>query len=892
MSVRVPGEGPLPCRVMIVGERPGYEEVRRRPRPFIGPSGIELFARIRDVVGLERREVFTTNLVKTFSPDPPSVEEVERDRPELMRELLMCRPQIVVTVGYHAARAFLPQFTGVSGDLFHGIPFPMMYGRLKIRHAIVLPVIHSAAALRQPSRYQQQLTDDLMALKGVLEGTLRPFAPSTPLVEAVPIDQLQGDVLAIDTEGSIHRPWTPECISLCADNPHAALVEAPAFDGVQQAIDRAETVTVHHLKHDLKALAAAGITIPERKWSDTMVMSYILNLPQALKTLMWRELGWPMKEYDDLIRPLDDARVTQTLERWEARQVIALRDAELNLRLVKMRVKHARTRAKKRGLPFTLGERGGLSPMDIEKWALIVKALKGRCRTSVTKILRTTTAESKRARWLGSRYAEHITLPPVPTWKDLPDEVRGHYARLDAVAHRTLRDTLWQRIEREGLERAYYVDMGVLPMVIRSEQIGMACNPFQLNLLAKQFRKDFLETCTAINELAGKVVNPLSGEQVSECLFQELGITPTKLTPSRKHHQTGDKYLKARRGEHDIIQLILNARQLSKYASTYAEKIPRLLQSVDDDPLFRTLLQADEEEVLDQRYFPQWKTTRTATGRLAEEVILLIPKHDPLARSQGRENRATAIRNCFHATRGHTLVSVDLSQIELRVMAHVSDDPVMLESYRKGEDLHARTAHELLGAPASRADQDDSAHRLPAKTLNFAIINASTEYGILDQLYEAGQLHWTLEQVKALLDDWFSVFAGVKKFFGEQQRLGRERGYVESMYGRRRYLAGLHSTDERIVKEAERQCLFMIQSSADEISKAWNRRIWKRIILPARKEGWYCEPWVRIHDDTTLEVDAAHAKDVADQMVKLVPQLLSIPVTAEAKMGTRWGDLH
>jgi DNA polymerase-1 len=481
-------------------------------------------------------------------------------------------------------------------------------------------------------------------------------------------------------------------------------------------------------------------------------------------------------------------------------------------------------------------------------------------------------SDSLRARWSRSVNAHLAPLPPEATWKDIePFQRRADYAMTDAHATRALYMHLLPRIAQQGLRRAYELDRSVLPFLIRNERIGLKVNVGELERLSKAFSADYIAVCEKIERLVGMDVNPNSHKVVAKLLFDDLDVTPTRILKSGLP-TTQDKYLKARKAEHAVIPLILEGRQLSKYKGTYTEKLPAMLR--------------------DGRYHPKWKYTRTATGRLAEEVILLIPKHDPLAKEQNRENRAKAIRNAFVADDGHVLVSVDLSQIELRVMAHLSRDPKMCAAYANGEDLHAQTAHELLGAPKGKPNQDESKHRLPAKTVNFGIINGMTEYGMLDQLHENGQLQWDIEQVKEMLEGWFKVYAGVERFWERQKGEARATGAVRSMFGRRRLISGIWSTDERIKREAERQCLFPIQSSADEISKLWNKRIWRDLILRRHAEGKrYCEPWVRVHDDTTLEVDERIAKTTRQEMLAMVPQVLDIPTEAEGKIGTKWGSL-
>lgn len=941
MPVIVRGAGNPHPVLFVCGERPGREEVQHRPPiAFVGPAGQELWARLEHIAGLSRDLCFVTNLVPTYSPHPPSPEEVEKYRDLLLADVYRIRPKYIMTVGYHAARFFLPQFAHVTGDHFHGLAFPYTYGRLVQRTATVIPIVHSSAALRQPNLYQGQLTEDIRAVHRVLRKEQGHHVVSPVTVPHVGLASFahdsRGRIVGLDTEGTIRYPWTAECVSVSARGQDASLVElfpksaAPHILRqrvaiLQAAIDTAARVTMHHAKHDLKACHRAGLTLRANRIDDTMVMAYLLNLPQGLKELCARLLGWQMSDYADLVAPFDDARVTTALE--SAYESLARRcEPHAKGRRSGGRARQQDTRAvrqaagdrperrvgrasqaegPKAGPPqghgcldvhSTLnteaegegeGRRSGLGLQAAdggsEDAATAVPGRRGgrrdgeltpvprRCLTSIKGVLTKAATATKRARWEKSKFAPWVALPPMPTWKDLPQPIREPYALLDAVGHRRLHECLWARIQDEGLEEVYALDMAVLPFLVRSEQVGMACDSRELARLSRVFQADLDRTLAQLEEIAQHPVNPNTAKQVSTFLFEELGIRPTRLNKTRTAYTTQDKYLKARRSEHEAVQLIIDARQLRKYLSTYTTKLPSLL--------------------VDGRYHPEWKYTRTATGRLAETIILLIPKHDPMAKVQQRENRAKAIRNSFHATDGHQLVSVDLSQIELRMMAHLSRDQKMLKAYARGEDLHAQTAHELLGAPKGKANQDESAHRLPAKTVNFGIINGMTEFGMLDQLHEAGQLQWDIEQVREMLTGWFEVYQGVAEYWERQKRKALKRGYVESMHGRRRYLPGITSTDERIVREAERQCLFAIQSSADEVSKVWNARIWRQVIRTQQRDGVYCEPWVRVHDDTTLEVDQRQAHAVGQDMLRLIPQLLDVPTTGEVKIGQQWGSL-
>lgn len=914
------GDGPTgnDCDLMIVGERPGGEEYEAG-RSFVGPAGRELWDRLRRIVGLRRARCYTTNLVKTFSVKPPSKAEILRDQWRLQAELYKVRPRVILTVGYHAARWFLPQFAEVNGDLFHGLAFDYHYGRFPPGQALLVPACHSAAALRQPDRFQNQFTQDLEALAAVLQGRRHAHVvhPLVPYHVGLASVLAQSGALGFDSEG---YPRDPQCLTLSNWHNEVACVETfeqgaktKALPLVQDAFDQALTIDIHNAKSDVKLAHALGLRLSMRKVRCTMIMAYLLGLPQSLKTLSYRLLGYEMGSYEDLVQPLDDALVRHTLGATHETQSQRVRDwreavaratAAAKAEAKSRRQGHtqaataARTRASSQveGRPshHRRGDHPGPSRYRCGDGRREVAAdqvqrpaggaaegpapappFPPRALTSIAGILTKPADQTLRQRWTGSKFYLLQPLPPEPTWKDAPKAERTAYAMGDALAHREVARRLWPRICARGLERAYALDMGVLPWLIRSEEVGMACDGEALQALSKQFQEEYDTTCQQISRLAGHDVNPRGGEQVSTVLFEELGIRPTRLTKSKKHYTTADKYLKARRPEHPIIPLVISARQLSKYKSTYTDKLPGML--------------------VEGRYHHDWRHTTAATGRLAEQIIILIPKHDPTSRDkhgkQIRMDRAKAIRNAFYATFGHRLVAVDLSQIELRVMADVSQDRRLMEAFLRGEDIHAQVAADLLGAPRKKEQQDESAHRLPAKTVNFGIINGMTEYGMLDQLHEAGQLHWTIDDVRDLLDEWFKVHRGVWEYWQRQITSCERLGYVKDMFGRRRYISAIWSQDERIRKEAERQTLMPIQAGADGISKVWGARIWKDVIRPRQRRGIYAEPWVREHDATTLEVARREADDVRREMLALVPDLLSVPTTAEGKIGVRWGEL-
>lgn len=869
---RIPNGGNPDARLFIIIDRPSWHDARTGTL-LSSEFADEFWARLEKMAGVVRDDCYVAAVCPYPSNDPLTDEEVRIHEPQVLVDLSRIRPVVVVTVGPVAARWACPEWASLEGDHFYGLALRAPE-RFNLRRAALVAVVSPAAALGQPSRYQVQLSRDLAMVGRVLRDGLAPWrhrecvppARVCGLAGLLAGGDVQTRTVGCDTEGSLTRPWTVECISLSGTDGEGSVIETfqrgaetPALPHIQTIFDTCDRLAIHNADHDAKGLMQLGLSIPWRKVDDTMVMAWMLGYPKGLKDLMRRRHQWTMNDYAGLVLPLDDAAVREVLTHAET-----VCTAEWSA------YEQARKAAKKARKLRLKGKPAERVTVPAEP------GVPKRALTSIRKMLTTEADKRLRDRWEDSTFAPSVPLPPHKTWKDLDYRTRTDYALIDALGHRVLRDDLWQEIQANGLEDVYRIDMGVLPLLVRNEMVGLQCDRKKLERLSAEFQAEYDQTVQEIRELAGRDVNPRSGDQVADCLFNELGITPTKRT-STGQFTTADKYLKARRREHAIIQKVLDARQLGKYIGTYTAKLPRLLQ---------------QGPAGEWRYFPDWMYTGTDTGRLAEKVIILIPKHDPLAKTQGRRNRAKRIRNAFHAGPGRVLVSVDLSQIELRMMAHLSQDPVLLKVFRDGRDPHAETAFRLLGAPREKKAQDDSAHRLPAKTVNFGIINGMTEFGMLDQLHEAGQLQWTREKVADLLDGWWNLHKGVEKYWDREIEHAIEHGWIrEALFGRRRLVHSIWSTDDRVYTEAKRQCLFGIQSASDTVSKVWNIAIEKHILRPRRRKGEYAELWVRVHDDTTVEVEEGAAEQVKADMLGLVPQLLDIPTPAEGKIAERWGDL-
>jgi DNA polymerase-1 len=311
------------------------------------------------------------------------------------------------------------------------------------------------------------------------------------------------------------------------------------------------------------------------------------------------------------------------------------------------------------------------------------------------------------------------------------------------------------------------------------------------------------------------------------------------------------------RGVHPIIEFILDYRQLSKIRSTYIDALPGLINPKTG------------------RVHTSFNQTRTATGRLSSSDPNL--QNIPIRGELGKK-----VRNAFIAPPGSRLVAGDYSQIDLRALAHLSQDKSLLSAFHQDEDIHAATAAQLFGVDASRVTPD---MRRLAKTVNFGVIYGMSEYG-LEQATELSR-----EEASRFITAYFEKYPGVKQYLESTKRQAREKGYVQTILGRRRSIPEIHSANRQIREAAERMAINMpVQgTSADIIKVAMinllremnQRRLKSKLLL-------------QVHDELVLEVPETEQKE----MRQLIPQImstaleLSIPLKVDLKTGHNWGEME
>jgi DNA polymerase-1 len=335
-------------------------------------------------------------------------------------------------------------------------------------------------------------------------------------------------------------------------------------------------------------------------------------------------------------------------------------------------------------------------------------------------------------------------------------------------------------------------------------------------------------------------------------------LDPKAKRTKTKQYSTGEEILVNLQDKHPIVNKILEHRGLKKLLSTYVETLPKMINAQTG------------------RIHSSFNQTIAATGRLSSTNPNL--QNIPIRDENGRE-----IRKAFIASDNeHTFLSADYSQIELRIMAAVSGDKVMTEAFRNGEDIHAATASKIFGIPLSEVSSD---MRRKAKTANFGILYGISAFGL------AQRLNIPRGEAKQLIDDYFANFSMVKNYMDEQLVLARERGYVETIMGRRRYLADINSANASVRAFAERNAINApIQGSAADIIKVAMINISRRFA----EEGFQSQMTLQVHDELNFDVLKSELESVK-AVVKYEMEnavKLAVPIDVEMNNAENWLLAH
>ena len=439
-------------------------------------------------------------------------------------------------------------------------------------------------------------------------------------------------------------------------------------------------------------------------------------------------------------------------------------------------------------------------------------------------------------------------------------ESRGETAPGPARLGLAMAQLFEQRMEKDGLLELFRrLEMPLLPVLAGMEQSGVAIDAAAFRAFLDDVQGRLDQLTAHVYELAGTQFNIRSAQQLGDVLFNGLGLPAPRKTKGGQA-STSQQTLEKLAGQHPVVDSILQYRKLEKMRSTYLDPLPRLV-----DP--------------QGRIHTTFNQKATATGRLSSSNPNLqnIPVRGPLGKR---------MRSCFIAGPGRLLVSADYSQVELRVLAHVSQDPALLEAFRNGEDIHARTAALVYDLPPDQVSPDQ---RRNAKTINFGLI-----YGMGAQKL-AQELKISTAQAKDFIARYFERLQGLKEFYEGVEASARKHGFVTTLGGRRRLLPDINSASGQAAALARRQAInTVIQGSAADIIKL-------AMLAVARDERLReldARLLLQVHDELLLEVPADAAEEAGALVARLMQDVcpagkeLSVPLLVDWGTGHDWGAAH
>ena len=438
-----------------------------------------------------------------------------------------------------------------------------------------------------------------------------------------------------------------------------------------------------------------------------------------------------------------------------------------------------------------------------------------------------------------------------------PKEVY-EYAAEDADITLQLKNKLEPELKQQGAEKLFYeIEMPLMPVLAEMEMTGVCLDTDSLAETSKQLTQRMLDIEQRIYELAGEHFNIASPKQVGDILFDKLKIIDKAKKTKKGQYVTSEEVLQQLRHKHEIVGLILDHRGLKKLLGTYIEALPKLINP-------RT-----------GHIHTSFNQTITATGRLSSSDPNL--QNIPIRGEDGKE-----IRKAFIPEPGCLFFSADYSQIELRVMAHLSQDPQMIEVFREGKDLHAATAANIYKKPIEEVTRDE---RTKSKRANFGIIYGITVFGL------AERLDIPRDEAKMLIDGYFDTFPQVHDYMEKSKEVARQQGYVTTLFGRRRYLPDINSANSVVRGFAERNAINApIQGTAADIIKVAMIHIFQRF----KTEGIKSKMILQVHDELNFSVYPDEKEKVEHIVLEEMQNAfqMAVPLVADSGFGDNWLEAH
>ena len=468
---------------------------------------------------------------------------------------------------------------------------------------------------------------------------------------------------------------------------------------------------------------------------------------------------------------------------------------------------------------------------------------------------------------LAEKYLHYRTIPiealigsgrTQRNMADLEPKEIVDYACEDADVTLRLYPILKEEMEKYEVTSVFtHIEMPLLPVLARMERNGVRLDTAALEETGRNFTERMQQLETDIYELAGHKFTITSPKQVGAVLFDELQISAKVKKTKTGQYSTSEEVLESLRDKHPIVEKILQHRALKKLLSTYVEALPKLIHPQTG------------------HIHTSFNQAVTATGRLSSSNPNL--QNIPVRGEDGRE-----IRRAFVPEEGEVFFSADYSQIELRIMAHLSEDEHMVADFNSGLDIHAATAARIFHKPVEEVDRDE---RRKAKTANFGIIYGISAFGLSERMGVSRG------EAKELIENYFSTYPKVREYMNESIERAKQTGYITTQFGRRRYLADINAGNATVRGYAERNAVNApIQGTAADIIKLAMVAIDRRL----REEKLQTRMILQVHDELNFSVPPTELEQVRHLVVEEMERAfqMRVPLVAECGEGTNWLEAH
>ena len=444
------------------------------------------------------------------------------------------------------------------------------------------------------------------------------------------------------------------------------------------------------------------------------------------------------------------------------------------------------------------------------------------------------------------------------TMREVAPDAVCDYAAEDADVTLKLKAKLEAELRSEGLFELFEtVEMPLVPVLAQMELNGVSIDVDSLAETSKEFTTKMGEIEREVYQLAGMEFNISSPKQVGEVLFDRLKIVEKAKKTKTGQYVTSEEVLQSLKGKHVIVEKILDYRGYKKLLSTYIDTLPQLINPQTG------------------HIHTSYNQAVTATGRLSSSNPNL--QNIPVRDDNGKE-----VRKAFIPDKGCLFFSADYSQIELRIMAHLSADPHMIEAFNTGYDIHAATAAKIFKKPIEEVASDE---RRKAKTANFGIIYGITTFGL------AERMQVSRGEAKELIDEYFATYPKVKEYMERSVEMARQKGYTETLFGRRCHLPDINSHNAVVRGYAERNAINApIQGTAADIIKVAMARIQQRLW----NEGFRSQMILQVHDELNFNVVPEEKERLEQMVIEEMERAysLNVPLVADSGWGKNWLEAH